>query len=354
MPPHRHRSFRRDARQGGRARPEPRDAERHAQGHGRHLHGFRRQRVRQGARDLHDLGGPRSGGGATRDAARGEARRHPRDPDPLPQRAPGDGLARGPRRSCLHAAGLEVQPRAQAAARAGRPHAGAGASGQHVQRVAPREVRQPEVARRLAALALALVLAAPVTRDAVSLVLSAAFLVEFLSDGALPALDALTPAPVRESLGPSADRWTGASLGVAPPLVLVHGYAPMGKDDPRLARAAALLARTGFDVTVPTLPGLTRGRLRPDDAAPVVAALATRPGPWAMVSVSIGAAPAFAAAADPRVRDRVGEGRGGADAQDRKSTRLNSSHGYISYAVFCLKKKKNKNNKERAHAQYAY
>src|SRR2546422_1278109 len=27
------------------------------------------------------------------------------------------------------------------------------------------------------------------------------------------------------------------------------------------------------------------------------------------------------------------------DTQDRKSTRLNSSHGYISYAVFCLKKK---------------
>src|SRR2546422_6975347 len=32
----------------------------------------------------------------------------------------------------------------------------------------------------------------------------------------------------------------------------------------------------------------------------------------------------------------------GADGQDRKSTRLNSSHGYISYAVFCLKKKKHK------------
>src|SRR2546422_8465284 len=29
-----------------------------------------------------------------------------------------------------------------------------------------------------------------------------------------------------------------------------------------------------------------------------------------------------------------------ADRRDRKSTRLNSSHGYISYAVFCLKKKK--------------
>src|SRR2546429_9983044 len=30
--------------------------------------------------------------------------------------------------------------------------------------------------------------------------------------------------------------------------------------------------------------------------------------------------------------------------EDRKSTRLNSSHGYISYAVFCLKKKKKTKN----------
>src|SRR5688572_31848048 len=30
--------------------------------------------------------------------------------------------------------------------------------------------------------------------------------------------------------------------------------------------------------------------------------------------------------------------------EDRKSTRLNSSHSQISYAVFCLKKKKTKNN----------
>src|SRR2546422_3983409 len=33
---------------------------------------------------------------------------------------------------------------------------------------------------------------------------------------------------------------------------------------------------------------------------------------------------------------------GAAAGADRKSTRLNSSHGYISYAVFCLKKKKSK------------
>src|SRR5687768_17920860 len=38
---------------------------------------------------------------------------------------------------------------------------------------------------------------------------------------------------------------------------------------------------------------------------------------------------------DRQRRDAAGPGL------DRKSTRLNSSHGYISYAVFCLKKKKN-------------
>src|SRR2546422_7680629 len=34
---------------------------------------------------------------------------------------------------------------------------------------------------------------------------------------------------------------------------------------------------------------------------------------------------------------------------DRKSTRLNSSHGYISYAVFCLKKKNKTNHQHGKH-----
>src|SRR5947209_15145693 len=37
---------------------------------------------------------------------------------------------------------------------------------------------------------------------------------------------------------------------------------------------------------------------------------------------------------------------------DRKSTRLNSSHANISYAVFCLKKKKKKNMKNNYYLQY--
>src|SRR5688572_31609934 len=49
--------------------------------------------------------------------------------------------------------------------------------------------------------------------------------------------------------------------------------------------------------------------------------------------------PAVAPAHDRRAADREG---GRAAARDRKSTRLNSSHSQISYAVFCLKKKKKK------------
>src|SRR3989449_6771334 len=41
------------------------------------------------------------------------------------------------------------------------------------------------------------------------------------------------------------------------------------------------------------------------------------------------------------------------DQLDRKSTRLNSSHGYISYAVFCLKKKK-KNRKTLEYNRKSY
>src|SRR2546422_6611415 len=52
---------------------------------------------------------------------------------------------------------------------------------------------------------------------------------------------------------------------------------------------------------------------------------------------------------DRRGTDTVGRadpplGRRPSGDRDRKSTRLNSSHGYISYAVFCLKKKKKKHN----------
>src|SRR2546422_2310931 len=51
--------------------------------------------------------------------------------------------------------------------------------------------------------------------------------------------------------------------------------------------------------------------------------------------------PAYVRAALAGESASVSPSRRAPRGRDRKSTRLNSSHGYISYAVFCLKKKKN-------------
>src|SRR2546422_6736808 len=57
--------------------------------------------------------------------------------------------------------------------------------------------------------------------------------------------------------------------------------------------------------------------------------------------------------AQPEITLHVARRRGALagwyELRDRKSTRLNSSHGYISYAVFCLKKKKTPNNSPVQH-----
>lgn len=168
-------------------------------------------------------------------------------------------------------------------------------------------MHQSEVAR-VAALLASLLLVVPVARTGWSLLLAAAFLVEFLAGGAARPLTALTGESRREPLGVSgvvADRYRAPGPRTLPPLVLVHGVTSEGKDDPRLATAAALLARLDFDVAVPTIPGLTRGRLRPDDVGPVLATLQAREAPTVVVAVSLGAGPALLAAADPGVRERV-------------------------------------------------
>src|SRR5437762_14282299 len=52
-----------------------------------------------------------------------------------------------------------------------------------------------------------------------------------------------------------------------------------------------------------------------------------------------------AAGSTPTARGHPGHFRPGGSMGDRKSTRLNSSHRCISYAVFCLKKKKDKTHR---------
>src|SRR5438270_7679732 len=48
-----------------------------------------------------------------------------------------------------------------------------------------------------------------------------------------------------------------------------------------------------------------------------------------------------------RIRDGMAAAEAAGTRLDRKSTRLNSSHSQISYAVFCLKKKKKKKTKKK-------
>jgi pimeloyl-ACP methyl ester carboxylesterase len=168
-------------------------------------------------------------------------------------------------------------------------------------------VRQPEVTR-LTSFVLAVLLVLPIAHPLWALLVTGAFLVELLSGGSIHALSALTPAPVPRGLrvrDARVDVYSAPALVAGTPLVLVHGYAPAGKDEPRVRQAAALLTRAGFDVAVPTIPGLTRGRLRPDDAAPVAAAIEAHQTPSVVIAVSVGAGPALLAAAEPGVRDRV-------------------------------------------------
>ncbi|HEV8643513.1 MAG TPA: alpha/beta fold hydrolase [Methylomirabilota bacterium] len=172
-------------------------------------------------------------------------------------------------------------------------------------------MRQPKVAPLLPLL-LALAFFLPVALAGRTLLVAGAFLVEFLTDGRPALLTHVTRQPRREPLpvaGVSADRYAAPALRAGVPLVLVHGFTPEGKDDPRAGQAARLLARAGFEVAVPSLPGLMRGRLRPKDVEPVVATIAAASARSArsvvVMGVSVGAGPALLAAADPRVRDRV-------------------------------------------------
>src|SRR5438128_5946371 len=56
--------------------------------------------------------------------------------------------------------------------------------------------------------------------------------------------------------------------------------------------------------------------------------------------------------ADLAAAGGIGKPASAGSQEDRKSTLLNSSHGSISYAVFCLKKKKKKQKKRQRYRQW--
>src|SRR5260221_1932258 len=66
---------------------------------------------------------------------------------------------------------------------------------------------------------------------------------------------------------------------------------------------------------------------------------------WSDIDVAIDPAKSLPSGLLSNIREALEE-------RDRKSTRLNSSHTVISYAVFCLKKKKTKHRPPRQAASY--
>ncbi|MBI1724125.1 MAG: hypothetical protein HYR52_00645, partial [Candidatus Tectomicrobia bacterium] len=127
-----------------------------------------------------------------------------------------------------------------------------------------------------------------------------------------------TPSPVRRDENPGGlplDFHLPGGSGKAPRgcVLLAHGMTDLGRRDPRLAAFARILARLGFAVAVPELPGM-RG-FRPDEAdvARLAAAFAWLDGRRApapprcgLIGFSFSAGPVLLAAAKPGVRERVG------------------------------------------------
>jgi pimeloyl-ACP methyl ester carboxylesterase len=117
---------------------------------------------------------------------------------------------------------------------------------------------------------------------------------------------------------PSGDRLIHADLyrptneGKRFPLLLVHGVNPTGKDDEQLVLLAKDLARAGFLVLVPDLEGIKTLRIRVSDAEDILQSFLylsrlVQAGPrGGMMGISYGAGPMLLAAADPRIRDKVG------------------------------------------------
>lgn len=128
-----------------------------------------------------------------------------------------------------------------------------------------------------------------------------------------------TPAPLRSELEFAVDdrRYRGAVYRPADQvqagLVLVPGAAEQGKEDPRLVAFAVSLARVGFAVLVPDLPGLRELKVNSDDIGEITDVytfLLSRKdlvpsGRFGIGAFSYAAGPAVLAAAKPEMAEKV-------------------------------------------------
>ena len=93
--------------------------------------------------------------------------------------------------------------------------------------------------------------------------------------------------------------------GKAPTLVVVNGAAEEGRTHPVLQRLARGLARAGYVVLVPELPGLARGELTEDTVQATIDVARAGGGRVGFVGVSVGTSLALVAAADKALAGRV-------------------------------------------------
>lgn len=101
--------------------------------------------------------------------------------------------------------------------------------------------------------------------------------------------------------------------GEEPGLLVIHGLAEAGKDDPQLVRFARTMARTGFAVLVPDFPGLKSFRVRGESVAEAAAAFdhlyskvpRVRRKDSGILGISFGGGIGLLAAADPKIRGKV-------------------------------------------------
>jgi pimeloyl-ACP methyl ester carboxylesterase len=161
-------------------------------------------------------------------------------------------------------------------------------------------------------------------------VAATAILVAVIGAGLLPSVQARTKAAgmVLQGLGLDVPRPFAPSVlrreatldgvegdiylpaGLGPPILLVHGAAVQGKDDPRLVRLARAVARSGRVVFVPQLV-LAERRFVEEDLKRIVrgaVALSTRGDqPVTILGISYGGSFALVAAADPRLRGHLAQ-----------------------------------------------
>lgn len=152
------------------------------------------------------------------------------------------------------------------------------------------------------------------------LALAAQILDELRRPGPESWLRRATPAPSRETITLDAsgrrlvaDLYRPAGGASRTPVILVPGLVELGKDEPRVAPFATLLARAGFTVVVPDLPSFRALRVHPDHVRELSAALdavCERPalaprGRAGLFGISYAGGIAMLVALDPARAERV-------------------------------------------------